>query len=168
MHCKKAVVVVFLFFTFHFSLFTLQCEAAIRDRVVAFVDNRAITLSEFEEQYKKTKEAVPDVTEEEVANTMINRILLLREAKKYRIEAPTEDGVIKEYIDLKVRAFITVGENEIEAFFKQNVHQFEGRDYDQVRGEIEKYLTEKELNERLKSMLKELRINAYIKIQLKP
>jgi hypothetical protein len=168
MHCKKAVVAVFLFFTFHFSLFTLQCEAALRDRVVAFVDNRAVTLSEFKERYKKTREAVPDISEEEVVNTMINRILLLREAKKYRIEAPTDDEVVKEYIDLKVRAFITVGENEMEAFYKQNISQFTGSDYDKVRGEIEKYLTEKELNERLKSMLVDLRKNASIKIQLKP
>jgi hypothetical protein len=161
------VILLFFMFTLHVSHFTVS-HAEIRDRVVAFVDNRAVTLSEFEEHYKKTREAVPDISEEEVINTMINRILLLREAKKYRIEAPTEDEVVKEYIDLKVRAFITVGENEMEAFYKQNVNQFAGRDYDKVRGEIEKYLTEKELNERLKSMLKDLRKNASIKIQLKP
>jgi len=143
-------------------------HAALIDRVVAFVDNRAVTLSEFEEQFKKTRQMAPDISEEEVLNTMINRILLLRESKKYRIEAPSEDEAIKEYIDLKVRAFIAVGEREIEAFYKTNMSQFQDKDYEQVRGEIEKYLTEKELNERLKAMLRDLRKNAYVRIQLKP
>jgi len=41
---------------------------------------------------------------------MMNRILLLREAKRYRIEAATEDDVMREFIDLKIRAFIRVSE----------------------------------------------------------
>ncbi len=143
-------------------------SAAIFDRVVAFVGDQAITLSEFREQYRNTLKVSPDVTGEDVINTMINRLLLVKEAKKYRIEAPTQDEMIRDYIDFKVRAFIRVGESDVEEFYRKNRNQFSGKDYDEVRGEIEKYLTEKELNERLKETLKELRKNAYIKIQLQP
>jgi hypothetical protein len=143
-------------------------SAAIFDRVVAFVGDQAITLSEFREQYKNTLKVSPDITGEDVINTMINRLLLVKEAKKYRIEAPTQDEMIRDYIDFKVRAFIRVSESDVEAFYRKNSKQFSGKDYDEVRGGIEKYLTEKELNERLKETLKGLRKNAYIKIQLQP
>jgi parvulin-like peptidyl-prolyl isomerase len=141
--------------------------AAIHDRVVAFVDNQAITLSEFQEQLKNTARISPTVTEDEVLNAMINRILLIKEAKKYRIEASTKEEAIKEYVNLKIRAFLKVSDTEIEDFYQKNIQEFRGREYDEVRGEIENYLSEKILNEKLKTTLKELRKNAYIKIQLK-
>jgi len=165
---RKFWPAVFLLFTIHCFLLTPSARAAIFDRVVAFVDDRAITLSEFREQYARTRTVVADVSEEEVINTMVNRLLMLREARQYRIEAPTEDEVIREFIDLKVRAFITVGEDEIEAFYENNKEQFAGRSLESARGEIEQYLTEKELNTKLKSMLAELRKKAYIRVQLRP
>jgi len=165
---EKITTVILLLCFIYFLPLTLHCQAAIFDRVVAFVDNQAITLSEFQEQYRNTLKVSPDITEDEVINTMVNRLLLLREAKNYRIEASSREEIIKEYIDLKVRAFISIGEGQLEDFYKKNSNQFSGREYEEVRGEIEKYLTEKELNERLKEMLKELRKNAYLKIQLKP
>jgi len=137
---------------------------AFGDRVVAFVDDEAITNSELQEQYLKTRKLTPDITRDEVLNTMINRILILREARKYRIEKPSPDEVIKEYIDLKERAFIRVPETEIEKYYSENSSQFPGKEYDDVRDDIEQYLIEKELNVRLKETLRELRKTAYIKI----
>jgi SurA-like N-terminal domain len=157
-----------LFFCTVFILTGRVSSGEIFDRVVAFVNNQAITLSEFQEQYRNTLKIAPDVTDNDVINTMINRLLLLDEARKYRIEAPTKDEMVKEYIDLKVRAFITVDEQEIEAFYEKNRSRFAGKAYEDVRGEIENYLTEKKLNERLTETLADLRKKAYIKIQLKP
>ena len=123
------------------------CSAEVlRDWVVAFVDDEAITNSELQEQYRETLKITPDISKEEVLNTMINRILILREAKKYRIEGPSPDAVIKEYIDLKERAFIRVPETEIEKYFKENSSMFSGKGYEDVRDDIEQYLIEKELN----------------------
>lgn len=143
-----------------------HAHAVINDRVVAFVDNQAITLSELEEQFGNTLAVSPQIRREEVLDTMINRILLLREARKYRIEAATKEEVLKEYINLKIRAFIRISDTAIEEFYQKNTDRFEGRAYDDVRGEIENYLTEKMLNERLKETIRDLRKGAYIKIQL--
>jgi hypothetical protein len=167
-HARTFWLAVFSLVTFYCIVFAPSARAAIFDHVVAFVDDRAVTLSEFRQQYEKTRAVVPDISEEEVINTMVNRLLMLKEARQYKIEAPTEDDVIKEFIDLKVRAFITVGENEVEAFFEKNREQFAGKSLEEARGEIEQYLTEKELNARLKAMLADLRKKAYIKVQLKP
>ncbi len=159
------------FFTFYFLLFTsyfLLATGGIKDRVVAFVDNTAITLSELEERYAKTAEVSPGITRDEVLNTMVNRLLLLREAKKMRLEAPSEDELLKEYIDLKIRAFIKIKEEELIDFYKEHISDFHGRRFEDVREGIEDYLIEKELNERLKIHISELRGKAYIKIQLNP
>jgi hypothetical protein len=139
-------------------------STAVSDRVIAFVDNDAITMSELDEQYKVTAKISPDITTREVLDTMINKILILREARKYRIEASSLEQVMQEYIDLKVRAFIRVSESDIEKFYQENMANFSGKEFEDVRDEIDKYLTEKELNERLKELLKELRRDAYIRI----
>ncbi len=157
------------FFVFFCLLFVLlighACEAdGFSDWVVAFVDDDAITNSELQEQYRETLKLTPDITKDEVLNTMINRILILREARRYRIERATPEEVIKEYIDLKERAFIRVPETEIEKYYKENSAMFPGKEYDDVRDDIEQYLIEKELNVRLKETLRELRKTAYIKI----
>jgi len=150
---------------FSVGLAVSLCRAEVlRDWVVAFVNDDAITNSELQEQYRETLKITPDISREEVLNTMINRILILREAKKYRIEGPSADAVIKEYIDLKERAFIRVPETEIEKYFKENSARFSGKGYEDVRDDIEQYLIEKELNVRLKKSLAELRKTAYIKI----
>ncbi len=159
-------MVFFLLFTFHVSRFTSDSQAAISDRVIAFVDDYAITLSELEESYKTAHVLSPNITHEEVLNTMINRVILVKEAKKYRIEAPTLDEVLKEYIDLKIRAFIRVNDADIDKFYNENVQNLQGKDYEDVRDEIDLYLTEKLLNERLKETLSEIRKKAYIRIYL--
>ena len=140
--------------------------AEISDRVVAFVDDQAITMSELDEQYKNTTKISSDITMGEVLETMINRILLLREARKYRIESASVEQVMSEYIDLKIRAFIRVGEDDIEKFYEENKADFAGKEFEDVRNEIDAYLTEKELNKRLKETLRELRKDAYIRIFL--
>lgn len=157
-----SLFIIFLLITIHYSL----SVAAIKDRVVAFVDNTAITLSEFEEQYSKSLNVTPDITKEEVLNAMVNRFLLLREAKKNRLEAPSDDELLKEYIDIKIKTFIKIKEEEVLDFYQKHIKDFQGKEFETVREEIENYLTEAELNRLLKVHIDELRKKAYIKIQL--
>lgn len=165
--CYSLLVICCLSLVTCYSLLvTSFSHAELFDRVVAFVDDQAITLSEFQQQYENTLKISPHISEEEVLNTMINRKLLLREARRYRIEAASEEEIIKVYIDLKVRAFVWVDETEMVEFYRQNITRFSGKDFEDVREEIEKYLIEREINERLRKVIKKLRGNAYIKVQL--
>jgi hypothetical protein len=138
----------------------------IRDRVVAYIDDTAITLSELEKTYADTLKVSPGITKEEVLNTMINRQLIIKEAKKIRLEASSEDELIRDYIDLKIRAFIRIRDEELMQFYEKNLDDFPGKKFEAVRDEIEKYLIEKELNQRLKKHIDELRKDACIKLQL--
>jgi hypothetical protein len=143
-------------------------SAGIKDRVVAFVDSQAITLSELETKFSESRKVKADITEEEVLNTMINRILLLREAKKIRLEAPSEEELLKEYIDMKIRALIRVKEEDIRDFYNKHIDNFEGKEMEDVRDGIENYLVEHDLNERLKSHINELREKICVQTQLNP
>jgi hypothetical protein len=155
------LVTFLLLFALSSSLFAMT-----KDRVVASVDNTAITLSEFEEEYSKSLKATPDATKEEVLNAMINRVLLLREAKKTRLEEPSDDELLKEYVDLKLRTFVKIKEKNISDFYQNHTTDFQGKEFESVREEIEKYLVEAELNSLLKAHIEELRKKAYIRIQL--
>lgn len=169
---RKQQKISYKFFYLLFIAFILIADywplaaAEIRDCVASFVDNTAITMSELEEAYKKAVELAPGITKEEVLNTMINKVLLLREAKKIGLEASSEDELLKEYTDLKIRAFIRIRDEEITDFYEKHLNDFQGKEIESVRDEIEGYLTEKEVNQRLKSQINELRGKAFIKIQL--
>jgi hypothetical protein len=142
--------------------------AGIKDRVVAFVDAQAITLSELDIKFSESQKVKADITKEEVLNTMINRVLLLREAKKIRLEAPSEEELLKEYIDMKIRALIRVKEEEISDFYNKHIDDFEGKEMEDVRDNIENYLIERNLNEHLKSHINELKGKTCVQIQLNP
>ena len=159
----RIVTCLFALVTCHLSLVAPSSHAVIRDRVVAFVDDQAVTWSELDEQYRNTTAISASVSRSEVLNTMINRIVLLKDARKYRIEAPSVEQVLKDYVDLKIRAFIRVNDADIARFYQENQRNFEGRDFEEVRDEIDRYLTEKELNERLKETLNDLRKKSYIR-----
>jgi len=113
---QKTLSIFFNLLLVIFLLLFILCpllSAEIRDRVVASVDNTAITLSELEEIDTKTQKVTPGVIKDEVLNTMINRVLLLREAKKLKLDAHSEDEMLRDYLDLKIRPFIRIKEEEL-------------------------------------------------------
>ena len=169
MHFKKSVLLVscrFLRTAFLVLALCSPLSAGIRDRVVAYVDNTAIPLSELEEKYAETVQATPSVTRREVLDTMINRILLIREAREIRLRSESEEALLKDYIDLKIRAFIRIEDDAIRSFYDTHAADFVGNDLDEVREDIENLLIERELNNRLKEHIEELRNNACLTIQL--
>ncbi len=159
---------LFLTLTTCYLLLATCVYADILERVVAYVDDRAITLSEFNENAERTRKTLSNVSDVDIINSMINRLLLVQAAKKMRLEAPNEDELVREYTDIKIKASIIIEEEEIERFYSDNKDKFKGLDYFAVRDEIEKYLTEIETNKQLKKDIDELRAQADIRIQLTP
>lgn len=163
-NCRPGILILLQFFVLYLALFAHGAEAWLVDRVVAFVDNQAITLSELRESYEHTKKIQPDISMEEVLNTMINRLLLLGDARRLKIEGKSDDEVLAEYVELKVKALIRIKEESIEDYYKKNEQNFQGAQFEAVRDKIEEYLLEKEANERLKQQISELHARAYVKI----
>jgi hypothetical protein len=82
------------------------------------------------------------------------------------LKSEREDELLKEYVDLKIRSFIRIKDEEIRDFYKSHASDFPGKDLDELREDIENYLIEQELNNRLKQHITDLRNNACVKIQL--
>jgi hypothetical protein len=157
---ESAVFRAFVFLAF---LFSGVSHAGVIDAVAAFVDDAAITVRELDAAHEAAVRITPDMTRQEVLDTLINRTLLMREARKLRLDVPEEE-LLDAYLELKVKAFIKVSEPEIREFYDANIAEFGGKEYADVKDRIEAYLQEKELNNRLKSHIEDLRSKAYIKI----
>ncbi len=145
--------------------------AEILERVVAIVDDEAILLSEFEDALDKVNKSEEEYTREEVMNQIISRMLLVRESGKYGFKGrkssiKDEKGIVNEYIEKRIKAFIHVSYTEIESFYEENKSRFPGKEFREARSEIEEYLVSKELIKRLREHIDELKQKAYVRIQL--
>lgn len=177
----KLLFINFLLLSTFYFLLSTSSYAEVLDRVVAIVDDEAIMLSELNSAYQRAfshqgesaeaENSKTDITQKGVLNGLINRVLLLKQAKKFSHSIQTrndydENTLIKEYIEKQLKTFIRIPFEEIEQFYEKNKEKFGSKDFYDVRDEIEELLIEKELNKRLIKHMEELRKNAYIKIQL--
>lgn len=144
---------------------TLAYANDLLDRVVASVNDTAITMSEFRERLSAVRKTVPKATEDEVLQSMINGLLILDKARQMRLEAKRADDLIAEYINMKIRAAILIRDEEIERYYREHQLEFGKEQIGAVRLKIEELLTEQEVNRVLEKHLKELREGADITIQ---
>lgn len=163
---KGRLLSFFLFLFTAYCLLPTVVFAEVLERVVAYVNDAAITLSEFREQAQRTRKILGNATDTEIINSMINNLLLLKEAKKMVLEGQSNDELVRDYIDIKIKSSIIIKESDIERFYNENKGQFKGQDYLSARDGIEKYIFELETNKLLKKHIEELRAMSDIKIQL--
>ncbi len=155
-------------------LVTPESRGEVLERIVAVVNDEVILLTEFQETFRTARESNPAVSEEEVLNGMISSMLLLIEAKRFRIgdadyqprNNRNNRTVIREFIDRRIKAFIHIRQEDIEYYYHWNRELYDGKELYDVRDEIEKKLIEKELNTKLHTFMEELRKKAYISVQL--
>lgn len=151
-----------------FSTFlSADSYSEIIDRVIAYVDNQAITLRDFEKFSFEIRKKAKDINNREIIELMINRTLLLRKGKELFFEGSDEE-IINNYIDFKIKYKIIIPDSKIREYYEQNKKILEDKPYLSVRDQIEKYLFEKELNERLKEHIQELKNSSEIKITFIP
>jgi hypothetical protein len=141
------------------------------EATVAVVEDEVITLTEFNEKYEFMKKRFPGIKKEEVLDAMINRLILLREARLSRlsetrtlIPVSDEDRIIDEYIDIKIRSSVRITEDEVRQYYEQHKDDFKGAVFQDLAESIEELLIEKKTNEFLQQHLEELRKRAYIVI----
>ena len=168
--------VLFLLLTSHFLLLTsnflllTSSHAEVLDRIVAIVDDDVILSSELEEAFMKAGEGMK---RDKVLDDMINRSLILKQAKKFRIgysgsggKAKEDDVIISEYIEKRIRAIIHLPFEKMELYYKDNRESFGDKSFYDARDEIEGHIIEGELEKKLREHINELRKRSYIRIQL--
>lgn len=158
--------------TCHLSLITVV-NAEVLDRVVAIVNEEVILFSEFRDVFKKAFEADSKKTDVDVLNEMIDRLLLLEQAKQFGLKNTVHfktlrdnDAIIEEYINRRIKPFIRITEKEINSYYNENRELFSGKEFYDIRDEIEAYLIERRLELRLHEHTAELRRWSYIRVQL--
>lgn len=169
----KKIIGVLLFVTCQFLCVNASYSEVI-ERIVAIVNNDIILLSEFQSLLQSAKESDSSVSRDNVLNTMIDNMLLLNEAKKFKIgvsgktkKADTDNSVVVgEYIDRRIKALIHVPYEDIEHYYQMNRDLYRDKDIYDVRDAIEEQLVEAELGSKLREYIEELRKKSYVRIQL--
>lgn len=156
---RFTLVLVMLFSLFFF--YEATCE--IIDRVLFYVDNQAVTLRDFNKFSTEIKKKVQSISNQDIIDLMINRTLMIKNAKELFLEG-TDDEIINNLIDFRIKSKIIITENQIRDYYEKNRAKFGERSYQSLREEIEKYLFERELNSKLKEFIEELRKNSDIKV----
>ena len=145
----------------------------VLERIVAIVDEEAILLSDFLEEYEEWRKNDPKITQEKVLSDMIDRQLLIHQAKKFRLGSiqrvqgvNEETEMVNNYIERRIKSLIHIPFEDIEAYYNKHIDEFAGAEILQVKDDIEGRLFDRALELRLLRHLKELRDEAYIRIQL--
>lgn len=169
----KTICLIFFVVVCHVSLVTVT-NAEVLERIVVIVDNDVILLSEFQEALLSAGKSDAGMSEDLLLNEMINRKLLLNEARKNRVgrsykskkTEADDSAVINEYIDSRIKAFIHIPYETIQDYYESHRDLFADKEFYDARDEIEDHLVEKELDVQLKKHIEELKRKAYISIHL--
>jgi len=150
-----------------------NADAELIERIVAAVNDDVILLSEFKAAMRQAEENGKEVTAKEVIDGMIHNLLLLEQAKKFSFvrdagdaEPSTPDKVIKNYIDKRIKAMIYIPFRDIEAYYHNNPDKYGGRDFSDLKSEIEEYLLNRTLEIKIQEHIVELLAEARIRVQL--
>lgn len=146
----------------------LKASSKMIDRVVAYVDDEAITYVDLRDFVERMKKRGVSVREKEALNTLINRRLLILDALRLKLQAETDDELIDKYINIKIRPFVLVREEEARQYYERHKKELSGADYQTVRDRIMKILFEKKLNRAIEERLRELKKRHVVKINYHP
>ncbi len=173
---KKSLLLVILF-VFAVSTLTMCGKKEI---IVANVAGEKITLSDFNtrfEYYLQAKYAQqPDLIPQArnsleerkaVLRDMINEKLILKEAKKLKIDKQedvknmiklsTQQIILKAYIDKFLSKDIKVSEAEIDDFYNKNKKYFKNADPEMARKQIKYQLTLKQYDKKIAELIDKLK-----------
>ncbi len=70
------------------------------------------------------------------------------------------------FVNQRIRFFVRISEEDIKKFYNGNLSRFNNKTIDEVRGEIEALLTERETAKKLEEYIKKLRSKAEIRINI--
>jgi len=153
--------------------FTYPVCSAVIERVVAVVNNEVILLSDFNHAMEAGTSGDDKADSRHVLDNMIDRLLLLEQAKKMRLDRITsyrgavdDDKLIDEYLRKRVSALIHIPFEKIESEYIANMDKFGNKKLIEVKAEIEAELVKSELKIRVQAHIIELRRRAYIRTQL--
>jgi len=132
---------------------------------VAKVDDKTITLHEANETAlsfsARTPQDLYDLQKRAI-DALVDEHLLTQEAKKRGV---TSEALIRQEITSKVTP---ATEPEAKAWFDKNPNRVSGRQFDQIKGQIQQFIGSERLNQVRTTYLSTLRSAAKISVMLEP
>ncbi|UCG77874.1 MAG: hypothetical protein JSV21_09920 [Nitrospirota bacterium] len=141
----------------------VSVDAEVIDEIIANVDDIAITRSELLEEHRRMREGGSRISLQDVLNGMINRVVLLKDASRYRMEG-NDDEILEQYIEIRIRALIRVDDKQVREYYNHNIREFKGSEIREVYSSIRSYLIEVEVNKTLSNHIEELKRESRIKV----
>ncbi|MDO8282758.1 MAG: hypothetical protein Q7U10_09110 [Thermodesulfovibrionia bacterium] len=165
------VVSMIVIFIISFQLPSAFADPATIERVVAIVNDEVILLSEFNDAYENAVASEKGMSKEGFLDEMINRELILEQARKFNFEGSPDTKVsdnllVQRYLERRIKAFIHIPFAEVENYYLENPALYKGKSFYDVQDEIDSFLVDEKLRIKTSEHIKELRDNAYIRVQL--
>jgi len=143
-------------------------EAVVIDHVVAFVDNLAITQSDLDALHAERLGADPGQQMGASLDELIERTLIIAAARALGLDAPTDDALAAEYVDLKIKSGILVLDSDVRAYYRSHKAEFGDSPFDEVRDAARERLLASLQAEQLKRHIGTLRERSRIRVRMNP
>jgi hypothetical protein len=147
-------------------LFISPVHAKSIDRVVAYVNDKAITERELNKVHATAIASKEAQSKHESLDLLINRIILIAEARKLRLAGKNNDQLIEQYINIKVKAFVSIREDDVLRYYNENRKHYADTTYEEVKLQIRKLIEDETIRSRLKHHLRLIRKRANIQIMI--
>lgn len=154
-------------------LFSASAQAETIERVVAIVNDDVILLSDFKDSYSIASVSRTLISEEKFLDEMINKMLILQQARRFGFEGSleskevTDNLIVEKYLERRIKAFIHIPFSEVEDYYMENPALFKGKSFYDVQDGVESFLIDEKLSIKISEHIKDLRDNAYIRVQLR-
>jgi len=132
-------------------------QAKIIEKVVAYVQDEAITLSEVCDYWKTLKQIHKNVSLHDALEGLLNRKMLLYKAKQLNLIAKTDDELIELYIRFTIKPKIKISKQQVRDYYNKYYRKLKGTTLFEIQDKIVRILYEKETNRLLKNHLTQLR-----------
>jgi len=149
------------------------CDSELIERVVAVIGNDVILYSELKGALIHARARGEAPSEGEMLERLIDRRLILIEARKFRIggkryytDTEEESAIIDEYIKNRIKVMIQISFDEIERYYNDHRERFKGREIYEVWNEIEDILRTEKTEEAIKEYIDSLKKRSLIRRQL--
>ncbi len=148
-------------------------ENSIRKETLWELIDRNLLINEAE-RFGMTNVSDTEITEAltEIKKGFSSETEFIRALEKWGMDLEEFKSQIREqiisvmFVNQRIRFFVRISEEDIKKFYDGNLSRFNNKTIDEVRGEIEALLTERETAKKLEEYIKKLRSKAEIKINI--
>ncbi len=154
---NKLKITLGLLLFFYITLHEPQAYGVIVEKVVGYVSDEAITLTDLCSYWQSLREIQPDININDALEALINRKVIIQKSKDLNLSAPSEEELIDLYIRIAIKPRVMVTKEEVKRYYRRYYSKLKGAPLKSIEPHIIKILTEKKTNDLLKKHLEELK-----------